>query len=134
MFRWCLSGGIRIRIPQELDVVAFWSWNLDIVAFSPLKKHLGITMPWLICLHFSMPWCFGPRISMSQFFGHEFSMLWFFGLGIPWYMCLHSLVFVIIMKTKEIMHNYANYVVAGHLYDTCAKTSDIVVIKIMMSV
>ena len=131
VFRWCLSGGIRVRIPQELDVVAFWSWNLDIVAFSTLKKHLGITMPWLICLHFSMPWCFSPRISMSRFFGLGISTSWFFALGIPmsWYMCLHSLVFVIIVKTKEIMHNYVNYVVAGHLYDTCAKTSDIVVIK-----
>ena len=28
-----LSGGIRIRIPQELAVVAFWSWNLDVVVF-----------------------------------------------------------------------------------------------------
>ena len=27
------SGGIRVRIPQELDVVAFWSWNLDVVVF-----------------------------------------------------------------------------------------------------
>ena len=62
--------------------MAFWSWNLDIVAFSTLKKHLGITMPWLICLHFSMPWCFSPRISMSRFFGLGISMSWFFGLGI----------------------------------------------------
>ena len=28
-----LSGGLRVRIPQELDVVAFWSWNLDVVVF-----------------------------------------------------------------------------------------------------
>ena len=28
-----LSGGIRVRIPQELDVVAFWPWNLDVVVF-----------------------------------------------------------------------------------------------------
>ena len=28
-----LSGGISVRIPQELDVVAFWSWNLDVVVF-----------------------------------------------------------------------------------------------------
>ena len=28
-----ISGGIRVRIPQELDVVAFWSWNLDVVVF-----------------------------------------------------------------------------------------------------
>ena len=26
-------GSIRVRIPQELDVVAFWSWNLDVVVF-----------------------------------------------------------------------------------------------------
>ena len=65
-----LSSGIRVRIPQELDVLAFWSWNLDVVvfqswnldvvAFCPLKKRLGITMSWLICLHFSMSWCFSP--------------------------------------------------------------------------
>ena len=30
---FCLSGGIRVRIPQELDVVAFWPWNLDVVVF-----------------------------------------------------------------------------------------------------
>ena len=28
-----LSGVIRVGIPQELDVVAFWSWNLDVVIF-----------------------------------------------------------------------------------------------------
>ena len=28
-----ISGGIRVRIPQELDVVAFWPWNLDVVVF-----------------------------------------------------------------------------------------------------
>ena len=28
-----LSEGIRIRIPQELDAVTFWSWNLDVVVF-----------------------------------------------------------------------------------------------------
>ena len=90
-----LDGGIRVRILQELDVVAFWPWNLDVVAFCSLKKHLGITMSWLICLRFSMSWFFGLGISMS----------WFFGLGISmsWYMCLHGLVFVF---TKSIMpHN-----------------------------
>ena len=40
---WGVSGAIRVRISQELDVVAFWpcnldlvvfqSWNLDVVAF-----------------------------------------------------------------------------------------------------
>ena len=30
-----IPGGIRVRIPQELDVVAFWSWNLDVVVFQP---------------------------------------------------------------------------------------------------
>ena len=64
--------GLRVRIPQELDFVAFSSWNLDVVAFCPLKKRLGITMLWLICLRFSMSWFFGLGISMS----------WFFGLGI----------------------------------------------------
>ena len=28
-----LSGGMRVRIPQELDVVAFWPWNLDVMVF-----------------------------------------------------------------------------------------------------
>ena len=62
-----VSGGIRVRIPQKLDVVAFWSWNLDIAAFCPLKNCLGI--------------------SMLQFFGLRISMSWFFGLGISmsWY-------------------------------------------------
>ena len=98
-----LSGGIRVRIPQKVDIVAFWpwnhhavrfqSWNLNAVAFYPLKKRLGITMLSLICLRFSMSWFFGLGISMS----------WFFGLGISmsWYMCLHGLVFVIIVKTKK---------------------------------
>ena len=104
---------VRVRISQELDFVAFssWnldvvffqSWNLDVVAFCSLKKRIGITMSWLICLHFSMSWCFSPRISMSWFFGLGISMSWFFGLGISmsWYMCLHGLAFVIIVKTKK---------------------------------
>ena len=72
-----LSEGIRIRIPQELDAVTFWSWNLDVVAFCPLKKRLGITKPQLICLRFSMSWCFSPRISISRFFGLGISMSFF---------------------------------------------------------
>ena len=28
-----LSGDIRVRIPQELNIVAFWPWNLNVVAF-----------------------------------------------------------------------------------------------------
>ena len=28
-----VSEDIRVRIPQKLDVVAFWSWNLDVVVF-----------------------------------------------------------------------------------------------------
>ena len=98
-----LSGGIRVRIPQKLYVVVFWSWNLDVVDFQSwnpdvvtfchLKKCLGITLSWFNCLRFSMPWCFSPRISMS----------WFFGLGssMSWYMCLHGLVFVFIVKTEK---------------------------------
>ena len=113
VFRWCLSGGIRVRIPQELDVVAFWSWNLDVVvfqpwnldvvAFCPLKKCLGITMLWLICLRFSISWCFSPRISMSRFFGLGISTSWFFALGIPmsWYMCLHTLFLLSSWKQKK---------------------------------
>ena len=79
------------------------TWNLDVVAFCPLKKRLGITMLWLICLRFSMSWFFGLGISMSWLFGLGISMSWFFGLGISmsWYMCLHGLAFVIIVKTKK---------------------------------
>ena len=87
-----ISGGIRVRIPEKLDVVTFWSWNLDAVvfqswnlddvAFCPLKKCLGITISWFNILHFSMPWRFSPRISMSWFFGLGISWSWFFGLGI----------------------------------------------------
>ena len=83
-----VSGGLRVRIAQELDVVAFWSWNLDVVAFRPVKKRLGITMSWLICLRFSMSWCFSPRLSMSRIFeslcrSFGISMSWFFGFGVP---------------------------------------------------
>ena len=87
-----LSGGIKVRIPQELDVAAFWSWNLDVVAFCRLKKCLGITMSWVNCL----------RFSMSRFFDLGISMSWFFGLGIlmSYYICLQGLVFVF---TKSIM-------------------------------
>ena len=28
-----LPGGIRVRILQELDVMAFWYWILDVVIF-----------------------------------------------------------------------------------------------------
>ena len=118
---YLLSGDIRVRNLQELDIVAFWSRNLDVgafqswkfnvMAFCPLKKGLGIMISWLICLHFSISWCpesRSPRILKSQFFGFEISMSWFFGIGIPmsWY-----LVFIIIVKTKKITHNYVNYVV-----------------------
>ena len=87
-----LSRGIRVRIPQKLDAVAFWSWNLDVVVFQsgnldvvtfhPLKKCLGITMSWLSCLRFWVLWCFSPRISMSWFFGLGVLMSWFFGLEV----------------------------------------------------
>ena len=69
-----VSGGIKVTIPQELDVVAFWSWNLDVavfqfwdlvVAFCPLKKWFGITMSWINCLRFSVSRLFGLGISVS---------------------------------------------------------------------
>ena len=70
-----VSRGIKVRISQQLDVVAFWScnldvvvfqpWNLDVVAFCHLKKCIGITMPWVNCLRFSMSWLFRLGISMS---------------------------------------------------------------------
>ena len=64
---------------------------------------VGISMSWFFSLQISMSWVFGLGISMSRFFGLGISMSWFFGLGIPmsWYMCLHGLVFVIIVKTKK---------------------------------
>ena len=81
----------------------FWSWNLDAMAFWSLEKRLGITMSWVNYLRFSMSWFFGLGILMSWFFGLGISMSWFFGLGISmsWYMCLHGLVFVIIVITKK---------------------------------
>ena len=33
-----ISEGIRVRIQQELDVVAFWPWNLDVVVFLVLES------------------------------------------------------------------------------------------------
>ena len=75
-----------------------------------------------LCIHYAFGQKFGHKL--GQKFGQIFftniidiimrdSMSWFFGLGIPmsWYMCLHGLVFVIIVKTKKITHNYVNYVV-----------------------
>ena len=69
-------------------------------------------MMWFICLCFSMYSVLVPK-SQYQFFGLGILMLWRFVLRIPmlWYMCLHNLVFVIIVKTKKIKHNYFNYVV-----------------------
>ena len=105
-----LSGDTRVRVPQEVGVVAFriprkldvvallQFWNLDVVAFCPLKKCLGITMSWVICL------CF----PMSRFFGLVISMSWLFGLGISisWsMMCLHGLVFVF-TKSINMAHNF----------------------------
>ena len=40
-----ISGGIRVRIPQELDVVAFWSWNLDVVAFWSWNLDVAVYVP-----------------------------------------------------------------------------------------
>ena len=98
-----LSGGIRVRIPQELSVVAFWSWNLDAVVFQSWNLDVVAFCPLKKCLEISMPWFFGLGISMS----------WVFGLGISmsWYMCLHGLVFVFIMKIEQITQNYFNYIV-----------------------
>ena len=89
-----------VRISQKLDAVAFWSWKLDVVvfqswnsdvvAFCSQKKCLGITMTWLNCLRFSISWCFGLGIWMSR------------------YMCLHGLVFLLIVKTEKTTQNYFN--------------------------
>ena len=40
----------------NVDVVFVLSWNLDVVAFSYLKKWPGITMSWPNWFRFSMPW------------------------------------------------------------------------------
>ena len=63
-------------------------WNHDVVVY--LSTFLNV-------------WCFSPQISISQFFGLGILISRFFVLGIPilWYMCLHDLVFVIIVKTKK---------------------------------
>ena len=86
------------RISQKLDAVAFWSWKLDVVvfqswnsdvvAFCSQKKCLGITMSWLNCLRFSISWCFGQ----DQCRG----------------MCLHGLVFLLVVKTEKTTQNYFN--------------------------
>ena len=64
--------------PLNHNVVAYLSPFLDVMVFS-------------------------PRISMSRFSGLGISLPWFFGLGIPIsrYICLHGLVFVVIVKTKK---------------------------------
>ena len=43
--KYFVSGGIRIRIPQELDVVAFWSWNLDVVVFWSWNLDVVVYVP-----------------------------------------------------------------------------------------
>ena len=97
-----ISGGIRIRILQKLNAVAFQFWNLNVVAFCPLKKCLGIAMLCLICLRFSIPWRFqrqiwfySPNLDVTFFWGHGIAISWLFGLGIPilWFMCLHGFIF-----------------------------------------
>ena len=40
-----LSGGIRIRIPQELDAVAFWFWNLNVVFFWSWNLDVVVYVP-----------------------------------------------------------------------------------------
>ena len=41
-----LSGRIRVRIPQELDVLAFWSWSLDFVVFWSRNLDVGVFWSW----------------------------------------------------------------------------------------
>ena len=41
-----VSGGIRVRIPQELDVVAFRPWNLDVVVFKSWNLDIVTFWPW----------------------------------------------------------------------------------------
>ena len=63
-------------------------WNYNVVAY---------LSPFLDVMVFSL------RNSMLRFFGLGILLSWFFGLGIPisWYICLHGLVFVVIVKTKR---------------------------------
>ena len=56
---------LRARIPQKLHVVAFWSWNFDVmvfqswnpdvVVFRPLKKWLGLIVSVSRCRGVSVP-------------------------------------------------------------------------------
>ena len=83
------------------------------LGFSSFEKMPWFSMLWLSCLSFLDGWCFSTRTSMSQFFGLGFLRLCFFGLGISmsWYMCLHGLVFVFILKTEKIRQSSFNYIV-----------------------
>ena len=49
---------------------------------------------------------------MSRFFDLGISITWFFGLGVLkfWYMCLHGLVSVLIVKIEKMTQNYFNYI------------------------
>ena len=83
---WCsgvlpvfLSGGIRVRIPHELDVVAFWSWNLNVILFS-----LGILMSWFFVL-----W---KNTLESRCRGLFVSVSWCHGVLVPKYRCRGFLV------------------------------------------
>ena len=77
-----LSGGIGVRIPRKLNVVA-WnleSWNLDVVVFQPWNLDVAVFWPWNL----------------------DAVAFWSWNLGVVC-MCLHCLVFVF---TKSIMpHN-----------------------------
>ena len=109
-FQIRVLGDIRVETPQKLDFVVlqslnldgvvFQSWNLNIVAFCLRKKSLVIVMSWPI---FSVSQCHGvldPESRSRSFLVLESRYCVLFGLGISmlWYMHLHSLLFVFIVK------------------------------------
>ena len=110
-----LSGGIRVRIPQELesrcrgflssekmpwnhdvvaclspflDVVVFWFWNLDVMAF------------WSWNLDVVAFWSWNLDVVVFWSWNLDVVVFWSWNLNVV-IMCLHGLVFVIMVKTKK---------------------------------
>ena len=83
-----LSGGIKVRIPQELDVVAFSSWNLDVVVFQSWNLDVVAFWSWNLDVVAFWSW----NLDVVAF--------WSWNLDVV-YMCLRGLIFVIIVKTKK---------------------------------
>ena len=91
--------------------MVFQSWNLNIVAFCLRKKSLVIVMSWPI---FSVSQCHGvldPESRSRSFLVLESRYCVLFGLGISmlWYMHLHSLLFVFIVKIDYFNYSVEEY-------------------------